>query len=441
MVTATDFREAHSAGSMTALSYAKACLQEIERSEGQIRAWEQLVPDAVRQMAEQADSGRAAANMQPLLGVPVGIKDIIDTTDAPCACGSAALAGRQPEADATLVTILRRAGAVIFGKTVTTEFAYLEKSRTRNPINHSFSPGGSSSGSAAAVAAGHIPLAVGTQTGGSVIRPASYCEVHALKPTHTAIDKKGVLQTSQTLDQVGFFAGCLDDICLLSSVLVNTPPLAEIKPASVPRLLMWQGLYGEQVEAYVHEGLQAIAAHLGAVVDIYPAPQEMIARFQAAHKTIYDYEISQNLHLITDLQPDKISALAKDAVWRGRQISTKDYQEALLVRDDARTFIASVFEDYDGLLSASATGQPPAFENGTGNPACNTVWSLCGAPCLSLPLSGPLRITGPDGLGVGLQLIAGLGHDEKLLRTGQWLEAQLTSPTHRPVHRQTAKDM
>ena len=426
MVTATDFREACSVGSMTALSYAQTCLQEIEQSDGQIQAWEHIVPDAVLRMAEQADAGQIADNMQPLRGVPVGIKDIIDTSDAPCACGSVALAGRQPEADATLVTILRRAGAVIFGKTVTTEFAYLEKSRTRNPHDHSFSPGGSSSGSAAAVAAGHIPLAVGTQTGGSVIRPASYCQVHALKPTHTAIDKQGVLQTSQTLDQVGFFASCLDDICLLSSVLVNTPPLAEIKTASVPRLLMWEGLYGEQVEAYVHEGLQAIAAHLGAVVDLYPAPQEMIARFQAAHKTIYDYEISQNLHPITDSQPDKISAHAKDAVRRGRQISIKDYQEALLEREDARTFMASVFADYDGLLSSSATGQAPTFENGTGNSACNTLWSLCGTPCLSLPFSGQLRITGPDGLGVSLQVTAGLGDDEKLLQTGRWLEAQLT---------------
>ena len=426
MVTATAFREAYSAGKMTALSYAQACLQEIERSDGQIQAWEHLVPDAVRQMAEKADVGPAADNMKPMRGVPVGIKDIIDTCDAPCKWGLAELAGRQPEADATLVTSLRRAGAIIFGKTVTTEFAYLEKSRTRNPHDHSFSPGGSSSGSAAAVAAGHIPLAVGTQTGGSVIRPASYCQVHALKPTHTAIDKQGVLQTSQTLDQVGFFASCLDDICLLSSVLVNTPSLVEIEPISAPRLLMWQGLYDEQVETYVHEGLQTIAAHLGAVVDLFPAPKELIVRFQAAHKTIYDFEFSQNLRPIIDPQPDKISAHAKDAVRRGRQLSTKDYREALLVREEARSLMATVFADYDGLLSASATGQAPTFENGTGNPACNTLWSLCGTPCLSLPLSGPLRITGPAGLGVGLQLTAGLGDDEKLLQTGIWLEDRLT---------------
>ena len=426
MVTATDFREAFKAGRMTALSYAQNCLQEIERSDGQIQAWEHVVPASVLQMAEQADVSQAAENMQPLRGVPVGIKDIIDTSDAPCACGSAALLGRRPEADAALVKSLRRAGAVIFGKTVTTEFAYLEKSRTRNPHDHSFSPGGSSSGSAAAVAAGHVPLAVGTQTGGSVIRPASYCQVHALKPTHTAIDKQGVLQTSQTLDQVGFFASCLDDICLLSSILVDTSPLAEIKPVSEPRLLMWQGLYGSQVEDYVHEGLQAIAAHLRAEVELCPAPQEMITRFQIAHKTIYDYEISQNLSPITDPQPDKISAHAKDAVMRGRQLSTNEYQQALLVREDARSFMASVFADYDGLLSASATGQAPIFENGTGNSVCNTLWSLCGTPCLSLPLSGPLRIIGPNKLGVGLQLTAGLGEDEKLLQTGQWLEARLT---------------
>lgn len=426
MVTATAFLKAYSAGRMTALSYVQACLLEIERTDSRIQAWEHVVPDVVRKMAEQVDSCQGADKALPLRGVPVGIKDIIDTTDAPCECGSAALSGRQPAADAALVSSLRRAGAIIFGKTVTTEFAYLEKSRTLNPHHHSFSPGGSSSGSAAAVAAGQIPLAVGTQTGGSVIRPASYCQVHALKPTHTSIDKQGVLQTSQTLDQVGFFASCLEDICLLSSVLVNTPPLAEIKPISTPRLLMWQGLYGNQVEAYVHEGLQAIADYLGSVVDVRPAPHEKIACFQVAHKTIYDYEISQNLQSIIDPQPDKVSAHAKNAVARGRQLSAADYTKALQMREEARSFMASIFADYDGLLSASATGQAPTFEKGTGNAACNTLWSLCGTPCLSLPLSGPLRIAGPDGLGVSLQLTAGLGNDEKILQTGVWLEARLT---------------
>ena len=429
MLTATGFLTACAQAGLTASSYAEDCLAEITSSEAGIKAWQHLDEEQVRTAAQKADTADEAIS-GPLRGVPVGIKDIIDVEAMPCERGSAVFAGRQPEADAGLVTSLRNAGAVIFGKTVTTEFAYLEKSRTCNPHNLAFSPGGSSSGSAAAVAAGHIPLAVGTQTGGSVIRPASYCQVYAFKPTHTAINKTGVLQTSATLDQVGFFARSVGDIALLSSVLVGTPFPAELPVlAAPPRLLMWQGLYDEGVDSYVHDGLAELAAALGAVVEVKPAPEAAVARFQAAHKTIYDYEISQNLGPIADDHADKISQFAADAVSRGRRISAADYTAAMATRDEARAYMAALFAEYDGLLTASATGEAPLFENGTGNAACNTVWSLCGNPCLSLPLlsavSGNARITGPNGLGVGLQLIGGLSCDAKILQTGYWLDARL----------------
>ena len=423
MMRAVEFLKACTAGTMTATAYADSCLAEIDKTDSQILAWQYLDRDQVRQEADQADK---AFSGLPLCGVPVAIKDIIDTSDAPCEYGSAAFAGRRPEADAELITTLRQAGAVIIGKTVTTEFAYLEKSRTRNPHNLAFSPGGSSSGSAAAVAAGHIPLAVGTQTGGSVIRPASYCQVHAFKPTHTAISKTGVLQTSETLDQVGFFATCLDDINLLSSVLVGTAPPDQLASlSSPPRLLMWSGLYGDVVDDYVHNGLARIAETLGTVVEVRPAPHDQIARFQAAHKLIYDVEISRNLGPVADAHPDQVSSFVADVVARGHQISAEDYDQALQIRQEARAFMDEQFADYDGLLTASATGEAPLFENGTGNPACNTLWSLCGSPCLSLPLSGGHRITGPNGLGVGLQLTGGVGKDEKILQTGLWLQARL----------------
>ena len=429
MMSAVTFLQACADGTMTAAKYAETCLAEIDRTDSRILAWQHLDTARIRRDAEQADNAPADA---PLRGVPVGIKDIIDTSDAPCEYGSAVYAGRCPAADASLISALQQAGAVIMGKTVTTEFAYLEKSRTRNPHQLAFSPGGSSSGSAAAVAAGHVPLAVGTQTGGSVIRPASYCQVHAFKPTHTAIDKTGVLQTSETLDQVGFFASSGDDLALLSSVLVGTAPPDRLRPLSTaPRLLMWSGLYGDRVEGYVHDGLARIAETLGSVVDVRPAPQDQIARFQAAHKLIYDVEIGRNLGPVADAHPDKVSAFVRDVVSRGRKIKAADYDQALQTRDEARAFMAAVFADYDGLLTASATGQAPLFENGTGNPACNTLWSLCGSPCLSLPLGGAARITGPDGLGVGLQLTGGLDCDEQTLQTGAWIEARLGLATNR----------
>ena len=423
MMSAVDFLKACADGTITATAYADSCLTKIDRTDSQILAWQHLDREQIAKGAEQADT--ASADL-PLRGVPVGIKDIIDTADAPCEFGSAVYTARRPQADADLITTLRQAGAVIMGKTVTTEFAYLEKSRTRNPHQLAFSPGGSSSGSAAAVAAGHIPLAVGTQTGGSVIRPASYCQVHAFKPTNTAIDKTGVLQTSETLDQVGFFAACVDDLSLLSSVLVGTSPPDRLSPlAAPPRLLIWAGLYGDMVEDYVHDGLARIAEALGSVVDIRPAPHEQIARFQAAHKLIYDVEIGRNLGQVAAAHPDKVSHFVADVVSRGRKIAAADYNQALQIRAEAKAYMEAVFSDYDGLLTASATAQAPLFENGTGNPACNTLWSLCGSPCLSLPLGGVARITGPDGLGVGLQLTGGLGRDEQVIKTGAWLEAQL----------------
>ena len=430
MLTAVAFLSACAEGRITIPDYIDTCLAEIDRTDTAIKAWEYLDADDVRlQAAVQAEP--AAAGL-PLRGVPVGIKDIIDSFDAPCAYGSAVYTGRRPEADAELVTRLRRAGAVIMGKTVTTEFAYLQKSRTCNPHKLAFSPGGSSSGSAAAVAAGHVPLAIGTQTGGSVIRPASYCQVHAFKPTHTVISKTGVLQTSATLDQVGFFARSMADIALLSSVFAGTalpPDLAVL--SAPPRLLMWTGLYGQAVDDYVHDGLAEIADALGAVIETRPAPHDRIARFQAAHKLIYDTEISHNLGPVVEAHLESVSHFAAEAVARGHKVASADYQAALQIRDEARAFMAALFAEYDGLLTASATGQAPLFENGTGNPACNTVWSLCGSPCLSLPLLTPdghagARIAGPDGLGVGLQLIGGLGQDEKILQTGAWLEARLT---------------
>ena len=423
MMSAVEFLAACAAGRMTATAYVDSCLAEINRTDSQILAWEERETDRLRTHAGQAHQGPAD---RALRGVPVGIKDIVDVAAMGCKYGSAVFAGRRPDADAGLIHQLRQAGALIMGKTVTTEFAYLEKSRTRNPHNLAFSPGGSSSGSAAAVAAGHVPLAIGTQTGGSVIRPASYCQVHAFKPTHSAIDKTGVLQTSRTLDQVGFFARSVADIALLSSVLVGTAPVRDLPPFSgAPRLLFWAGLYGDVVDGYVHDGLARIMAVLGAAVDSRPAPHADIARFQAAHKTIYDAEISQNLGAIADAHPGKVSQFVQDAVRRGRQIDAAAYASAMAVRDEARRFMAGLFADYDGLLTASATGEAPRFEDGTGNPACNTVWSLCGSPCLSLPLSGSHKITGPNRLGVGLQLIGGVGADEKILQTGLWLEDQL----------------
>lgn len=393
-----------------------ACLAAIDRSDAEIKAWAVL------------DRKAASNSSGALAGMAVGVKDIIDVAGMACCYGSPIFAGRIAEADAELVTALRMAGAAILGKTVTTEFAFMQKSITRNPHNLGHSPGGSSSGSAAAVAAGQVELAIGTQTGGSVIRPASYCGVHALKPTRGAISRAGVLQTSQTLDQVGIFARNLNYLARLGSVVTNQPDLEDALnhlPAAPPRLLYLDGLYGARVQGYVHEGLQKIATALPSHIDILPAPAAEIARYLETHKTIYDFEICQNIGPLMSSHESQMSAEILAAIKRGQKVAISDYEKALIERDEAALYFGGLLAGYDGLLTASATGEAPIFEKGTGDSICNCLWSLTGYPCISLPISGRFQISGPKGLGVGVQLTATTGRDSALLGLARWLETRL----------------
>ena len=399
-----------------------ACLAAIDKTEPQIKAWVELDRNARPQNIRPQNA------YGPLAGIAVGIKDIIDVAGMACRYGSAIYAYRMADTDAELVAALRAAGAVLLGKTVTTEFAYMQKSITRNPRNIAFSPGGSSSGSAAAVAAGHIDMAVGTQTGGSVIRPASYCQVHAFKPTRGTISRKGVLQTSQTLDQVGVFARDISRLGQLAAVVTGQAELAAAsKNISVPpaKLLYLEGIYGERVENYVHDGLDKIARALSEYIDIRPAPKAEIAKFLDTHKTIYDFEICQNIGPLMAEHQHLMSAEILEAIKRGKTISPADYHAALLVRDEAIDFFDQMLAGYDGLLSASATGEAPIFAEGTGDSICNCLWSLTGYPSVSLPISGTFEITGPNGLGVGVQLTATTGRDGALLGLAGWLESRL----------------
>ena len=394
-----------------------ACLAAIERSDPQLKAW--VVVD--KEAASQNLNG-------PLACVAVGIKDIIDVAGLPCRYGSAIYRDRIADKDAELVTDLRAAGAVILGKTVTTEFAYMQKSITRNPHDLAHSPGGSSSGSAAAVAAGQIDMAIGTQTGGSVIRPASYCHVHALKPTRGSISREGVLQTSQTLDQVGLFAKDITGLAQLGAVIIGQPGLAHVLDNPVktpPKLLYLTGLYGARVEGYVHSALDKIARALPDHMDVLPAPDVEIDRFLEAHKTIYDYEICQNIGPLAAAHEKQMSAEMLAAIKRGAGIDKKDYLAAMDAREQTIAFFDKLLAGYDGLLSASAPGEAPLFEQGTGDSVCNCLWSLTGYPSISLPIAGAYKIQGPKGLGVGVQLTATTGRDAGLLQLADWLETRL----------------
>jgi len=306
-------------GKISASDNLAAFLAALDKTEDDIKAWCLRSDTRAHAQAEACD---AAPVRGALHGVCVGVKDIIDTADMLTERGSRSCAGRQPDKDADLVSALRAAGAILPGKTATTEFAYLDKTVTRNPHNLAHSPGGSSSGSAAAIAAGQIPLAIGTQTGGSVIRPASYCGVFGMKPSFGSISRAGVLQTSQTLDQVGVFASTLTGIGRLCDVIMTGAEgmmQATQSACDNPRCLVFDGLYDGIVESGVQDAVSSVTASLGAAVTHIPAP-EMIASYLAGHKAVYHVELAQNLGAICDAKSALVGPAAKATVAIGGRI-------------------------------------------------------------------------------------------------------------------------
>ena len=424
-------------GRLSSVELVRSCLARIEETERAIQAWVHLEPEAALAQAEDLDRIRRAGRATGALhGIPVGLKDIIDTKDLPTECGTPAFAGRRPERDAALVDRLREAGAVVMGKTVTTELAFMSPNKTRNPHDPARSPGGSSSGSAAAVAAGQIPLAVGTQTNGSVIRPASFCGVFGVKPTAGMISRKGVLQTSETLDQVGGFARTLDDAALLVDALAGYDPddpasFARPRPglasgvaaeAPVEPSLVWLDFpHHDRLSADSAAGYESVLEALGGVVERFPAA-DTLASLLEVHRTIHEVEILRHNEEIFRSDWEKISPALQTVVERARGISEDQYRDALGVRASAQAFFKDFFNDYDAVIAPAATGPAPAFEDGTGDPVCSTVWTLAGLPCVTLP-----ALVAEDELPLGLQLIGAQEEDDRLMRTANWLLARLAA--------------
>ncbi len=419
-------------GLLSSEELVAACLARIDETEAQIGAWAQLDRDAALAQAREADRIRKAGRpVGALHGVPVGLKDIIDTRDLPTECASPVLAGRQPEADAALVDRLREAGAVIMGKTVTTEFAFMNPAPTRNPHDPPRSPGGSSSGSAAAVAAWHVPLAVGTQTNGSVIRPASFCGTFGFKPTRGVISRRGVWEMSASLDQVGVFARELQDAALLADVLAGYDPAdAASYPRPRPKMLKgsradvpvepnfaWLDMpWHDRLSDDVRAGHEELIDALGDKIDRFP-PHEKLVALVGVHATIQDYEIWRRHEKLFVDNWGQLSARLRETLERAKTIPDDAYEEALQVKASAEAFFRDFFNDYDAILVPSAAGEAPPLEAGTtGDPVFCTLWSLCGLPSMSLPL-----LVGENGLPVGVQLIGGAEEDDRLMRTANWL--------------------
>lgn len=436
-LTAADAARAVRDGTASSEELVAACLERIRQADSAIQAWAHLDPQHALAQARVFDQMRRAGEaIGPLHGVPVGIKDIVDTADLPTEFGSLIHAGRTPAHDATVVAMLRAAGAVVLGKTVTTEFALYSPGKTRNPHDPSRTPGGSSSGSAAAVAAGMVPIALGTQTNGSVIRPAAFCGVYGFKPTHGLVPRGGILQLSRTLDHVGVFARTLDDIALACEQLVGADPadpdthararipfreIAAGEPP-LPPLLAWVEPPGWQsAEPQMREAFDELRDALGERVVAVPLG-ESAGRALALHRTILDAELAFNLAADYERGADAMSAPLREQIERGRRVGAFEYQQAVSRIAAINDGFEEIFERCDAVVTAAAPGVAPAGLESTGDPSYCTLWSLTGMPALCMPL-----MKSEAGLPIGVQLVGHRNADARLLRTARWLAARLAS--------------
>jgi Asp-tRNA(Asn)/Glu-tRNA(Gln) amidotransferase A subunit family amidase len=411
---------------MTVTDNIKGLISRIEAGEPEIQAWEFFDPRLALDQAGQLDARPDLAQL-PLAGIAVGIKDVIDTRDMPTENGTPLDEGRRPFVDATAVARLREAGAVIMGKTVTTELAYMQPSRTRNPHNLAHTPGGSSSGSAAAVAAGMVPVALGTQTNGSVIRPASFCGIYALKPTNGLFPREGVLEESGTFDTVGVFARSLDDVAAVAFILANVggkwdalPDYVQAarEPPSAPRFAFVKTPAWQFAEDVTKETFTKLAKELGSNCEEVQLPPEF-DRVVAFHRTIMLAEIALNFGHYYERGKDRLSAPLREAIELGRNISGVDFAEALREREHLYHRLAELLQHYDAIITPPAAGPAPLGPDTTGNPVFCTLWTYFGVPALNLPL---LKA---NGLPLGVQIVGPRFGEERLFKAASWLAARL----------------
>jgi Asp-tRNA(Asn)/Glu-tRNA(Gln) amidotransferase A subunit family amidase len=420
------------AGDFTSVEVVESCLGRIEDREPTIAAWESLNPAAVAQ----------AASAGALRGVPVGIKDLIDTGDLPTGYGSRAFAGHRPARDAACVARIRAAGGVILGKTVTTEFAAsYEAVRTRNPWDPSRTPGGSSSGSAAAVADQMVPVAVGTQTGGSVLRPASFCGIFGYKPTFGAISRAGVHAVSPTLDTVGIFARALDDIALLARILAGRDPAdaatladaidytnADRPMDRAPRVALIQTPWIGQADDYVAPALGRLAEAMGAAgasvreISLPASFNDLVA----AAALVMDVEGARELGPISDAT-GLVGEGVNKLIAAGRAWTDRQYEDALHLGLACRAELLPLLASYDIALLPVAKGEAPSRET-TGDPLFCRPWTMLGLPTISVP-----GLVGPHGLPLGVQLMGRHREDGALLQAARWAVENVSALGSRSV--------
>ena len=420
-------------GEISSEELVRACLDRIEQQEPTVHAWRFLDPELALVQARRCDASEIRS---PLHGVPVAIKDQFDTADMPTGYGSPIYEGHRPVADAGSVARLREAGAVILGKTKLTEFALYHPTDTTNPLDPARTPGGSSSGSAAAVADFMVPVATGTQTVGSIIRPASYCGIFGYKPTFGSISRSGVLPLCASLDHVGLFARTVEDLELFTKVITGThphhPSIRTAQPTNFdlrhpdeferPRIAFVRTPQWPELDVSIRTRLEKAVTQLGeagAVVDETSLPGRFGGLVEAQN-TILEVELSCALSYEFENYPDRMSDLLRGVIEQGNSVGMERYLEAQKLAAECRWESIQLFHDHDVLLAPSVRGEAPVGLESTGDPLFCRMWTLLGLPCVSLP-----GIHGPDGLPLGAQIIGPMYGDGLALSVADWASQRL----------------
>ncbi|HUH92027.1 MAG TPA: amidase [Casimicrobiaceae bacterium] len=405
---------------ITAEKLLRHCLERIGERESVVHAWTFVDADGALRRARELDG---QASLGPLHGLPIAVKDLIDTVDMPTAYGSPIYQGHRPASDASCVALAKAAGAIVVGKTVTTEFATFHPGPTCNPRNPEYTPGGSSSGSAAAVADWMVPLAFGTQTAGSIIRPAAYCGVVGYKPTYGTLNRVGVRMISDTLDTLGVLARSVPDAALFVAALSGRRELRiERSRGEAPRIGMcrtyeWDRAQPEMVAAFEDAATRLRAAGASMRDVALPAAFAGLAEAQIA---IMVAEVAKCLAYEWLAHRDKLSAEMVKMVEAGLAITPERFDAAQSLARTCRALLPQVFADFDVLIAPSTQGEAPAGIRATGDPLFNRIWTLLHTPCVNVPVS-----TGPRGLPLGVTVAGPIGADRATLLAAEWIQAKI----------------
>ena len=418
---------------LTSVELCEKYIERIDEFEKEVKAWAFFDKKILLEKAKEADDYRRSGKPIGFLhGIPVAVKDIIGTVEMPTECGTSIRKGKSYSQNAEIIDLLISEGAIVMGKTATSELAFLGPPKTTNPHDYSRTPGGSSSGSAASVASYMAPLSIGSQTGGSVIRPASYCGVVGYKPTYGLISRNGVLRTSQTLDHIGMFGRNVEDVALLAKALIKKDNqdlasihysseniLAETKkgPLFEPKFIFYKTNHWKMIEKKSRDAFEYFIKSFKNI-EVFDTPS-YFKDIHKYHQVIHETDLANNFSIYYKKFKSKLSKYMQDAISRGNKYTAKEYAEAIDFRKQSYESYKEVFEDYHGVLMPSSPGVAPKGLKSTGTAEFNKVWSYLGTPCISLPL-----LEGENKLPLGVQLIGDKYDDHRFLGVARWLEKE-----------------